>query len=510
MGNPVWVAKREEKCAARMAEHRDFKSYYRVLGVPAGASGEELKRAYRKLAKDLHPDRHSDDPTATAKFQSLNEAYAVLSNPSTRARYDAACMVAETASSPRQAIDPLPCSSCGAVSAQPRYIIFWYVISLIFVTSRRTMQGVFCPSCAAKTAVRASTISWLLGWWGFPWGPIWTIGALYRNMLNSTQPADVNGQILGHQALYFWNKGNPNLAAATIDQALGFKVAPTLRERLLGLKDTLPPLPKARLIDRWKLVRGWGFWVQLAPALAVVVFVTWVNWGDIEVATAKHKDVEAAAARRALAHAADMKTSVFAEPDSAARVLATVRPFEDFNVLVGRGTERYERVITGRGVVGYISKGSILDGGGTADLTHKCFPFGPVQLTNGMIFRQTSHGPHVLKTTNGLSSDAVVKLRDMTGHTVLSFYVKSGSQASINNVSEGQFTIEFGTGYDFSKDCGYFLRDNTYSRFVDSAIFETKTEGDYRYNSVIEITLNPVVGGTAKTESLDDITFDQD
>ena len=83
--------------------------------------------------------------------------------PEARARYDAACITAETRSEARQSIDPVTCSSCGAVSVQPRYVIFWYVISLILVTSRRTMQGVFCPSCAPKKALQASAITWLLG-----------------------------------------------------------------------------------------------------------------------------------------------------------------------------------------------------------------------------------------------------------------------------------------------------------------------------------------------------------
>jgi hypothetical protein len=50
-------------------------------------------------------------------------------------------------------------------------------MSLILVTSRRTVQGVFCPSCAPKKAFQANAITWPLGWWGFPWGPIWTVGA---------------------------------------------------------------------------------------------------------------------------------------------------------------------------------------------------------------------------------------------------------------------------------------------------------------------------------------------
>ena len=59
---------------------------------------------------------------------------------------------------------------------------------------------------------------------GLSLGPIWTVGALYRNLLNGTQPADVNGRILGRQTLYFWDKGKLDLAVATVDQALRLKI----------------------------------------------------------------------------------------------------------------------------------------------------------------------------------------------------------------------------------------------------------------------------------------------
>ncbi len=54
---------------------------YRVLGVPHDASKEEIKRAYRKKAKEYHPDLHPDDPRAAEKMNEINEAYDMLSNP---------------------------------------------------------------------------------------------------------------------------------------------------------------------------------------------------------------------------------------------------------------------------------------------------------------------------------------------------------------------------------------------------------------------------------------------
>ena len=68
-----------------MPEKRD---YYEVLGVQKGCSDDELKKAYRKLAKQYHPDLNPGDAQAEVKFKEINEAYEVLSNAVMRARYD--------------------------------------------------------------------------------------------------------------------------------------------------------------------------------------------------------------------------------------------------------------------------------------------------------------------------------------------------------------------------------------------------------------------------------------
>lgn len=66
----------------------DFKDYYEILGVSKTATPEEIKKAYRKLARKYHPDLNPDDEQAEARFKEINEAHEVLSDPEKRQKYD--------------------------------------------------------------------------------------------------------------------------------------------------------------------------------------------------------------------------------------------------------------------------------------------------------------------------------------------------------------------------------------------------------------------------------------
>jgi len=66
----------------------EYKDYYQVLGVDRNASEKDIKRAYRRLARQFHPDVNPGDKQAEEKFKGINEAYEVLSDPEKRAKYD--------------------------------------------------------------------------------------------------------------------------------------------------------------------------------------------------------------------------------------------------------------------------------------------------------------------------------------------------------------------------------------------------------------------------------------
>jgi len=249
-----------------MTTNFDIRGYYRLLGIRPQADGNSVKRAYRKLAKDVHPDRQRLDLGATAKFQRLAEAYETLSNPERRAQYDSASLIAS-----RHEEGPLSCARCGVVSPHLRYAIFPYILGFSPAEPCRNFEGVYCPRCAQAKALQAVTITWLAGWWRIPRGPFLSIRALFQILKDDSYPDSQNTDALMQQAAYYLSVGQMGLASTALSHVEQFATTGIASRRLAELRRHISISEPSR--DEWGMRRRWSFWIQLAPLALVSLII---------------------------------------------------------------------------------------------------------------------------------------------------------------------------------------------------------------------------------------------
>jgi hypothetical protein len=250
-----------------MLTHFDIYGYYRLIGVQPQADADAIKQAYRKLAKDVHPDRHRLDLGATAKFQRLAEAYETLGSPERRALYDSASLIAS-----RYEARPLSCARCGTISTQLRYAIFPYILGFSLAKPCRTFEGLYCARCAQTKALQAVMVTWLVGWWRIPKGPILSIRALFQILMDDSYPDGKNTDLLMQQATYYLSMGQIDLASNVLSHVEQFVTTGIASQRLAELRRFIPVSEPSR--DEWKVRRRWSFGIQLVPLALVLLVVT--------------------------------------------------------------------------------------------------------------------------------------------------------------------------------------------------------------------------------------------
>lgn len=293
-----------------MTDMRDPKGYYVALGIDENADADAIKAAYRAKAKRVHPD-FNPSPVATKQFHRLHEAYETLSDPELRAAYDKpwrnATEPPKTSSgfgwSAKTKADPKPepqkpkakpqsetrssasnfssastlnveqpsVCQCGRVTAQPRHLVFDMVLGQLNRVVHRRISGVFCRSCADRTAVRASLVTWIAGWWAWPEGPRETVKALINNIRGGRRSPERNARLLMTQSRAFRARGEMELARSAAEQALNFATTQSLRREVDQLLVSLSSHPARALKDRWANP-GWAPVVQVLP-LALIVGV---------------------------------------------------------------------------------------------------------------------------------------------------------------------------------------------------------------------------------------------
>ncbi len=247
--------------------HTDPDGYYRLLGVAPHASAFAIHRALTKRAKAVDPE-HSRKMGAQMQSDALAEAKRVLSNPETRARYDVDGLI--------QGSSPLPCGRCRQVSAQLRYVVFEQVIGLGIRAFRDRVQGIYCPRCARDIGIVASLITWGIGWWGLPDGPIASVRAIWKNATGGVRPRAANAVLLSHQANALKKSGKIDLARAVAVNALAYepekKTATALRKLVQEGEGNVPALKRMwRPSGAVILVHLGPLWLLLAVLILVGV-----------------------------------------------------------------------------------------------------------------------------------------------------------------------------------------------------------------------------------------------
>ncbi len=248
----------------------DPKGYYKIIGISISANNDDIKKAFKEKAHEMHPDKNKDRDT-TKEFQFLNEAYNILINPILRAAYDTSSIIVEDSNK------PIKCSSCNKVTAQPQYIVFYEVKSFILITTRNTTQGIFCPDCAQKKVIKPTLTTWLLGWWGFPFGILYSLHAIGINLIGGQKPKNINYNILNYQAWYFAQQNKLDIANSIINDALTFATSQKQKDEVNNFKQKIYEYNGQKsfkkLKNKWKFFSK-SFFIQLIAILFILATIT--------------------------------------------------------------------------------------------------------------------------------------------------------------------------------------------------------------------------------------------
>lgn len=236
----------------------DIHGYYALLGLDPKCSQAQIREAFRARAKQVHPDVNKS-ASAEEAFKRLNAAYTVLSDPVRRAAYDQASYRPEAEARTQQKLEPLRCSKCDRVTAQPRFLVFWSCESFVIAAQRRPRQGLYCAECARSEGTRASVRSTLLGWWSIP-GVVHTPITIFGNAMGGTRDRKSEKELLFYNAVAFAQDGQETIAYSLAREVAETAVDQSLVGRARSLMDVLKqhgiPPETPRLADPWRFRFG--------------------------------------------------------------------------------------------------------------------------------------------------------------------------------------------------------------------------------------------------------------
>ncbi len=438
----------------------DPQGLYQALGIDPSASAEDIKSAYRRLAKETHPDTSAN--ASTEKFQRISAAYEVLGDPQKRAHYDSATYQASTQEAEEHVLDPICCSRCGQVTAQPRHVVFFRVYSYIVGTTRTPVQGIFCASCAKKEGLKSSIITLFTGWWGVPWGPIYSIGSILSNGFGGKHDQAADERLLWYNTLAFLSRGNLQLAYAlatlskrTRDKEISKNAADLAKQ----LENAGADSRQAKLRNPWKISALYGAG-HLLMAFALPGTIGLLIYADSQRGP-PHSDYGYTAA------------NIYSAPPSSIQ----------YNPAMQKQPAK-PSVPT---CVTLPFNGKLL---------------GPNQLLNS--------GGHSLEIRNGSSGNAIIKLREEFSRTVVAaFYVSSNQTAQIEGIPDGRYRVQYAFGDALDATCNSFVELSGAGQFPQAEALETERTATQIVTQVLTYTLYAVPAGNVTPQHISVEEFDR-
>ena len=312
--------------------------------------------------------------------------------------------------------------------------------------------------------MRSTLISAAFGWWGLPWGPIYTVVHGLKNAFGGQANRGIDEQLMWQNTIAFGRRGNVDLAGTLAshlinasDRDLG-EAAWHLKTAIEADGHKIRPFKSA-----WRFNYGNAF-RQLA-SLAVVPLVTGaVAYGIFDTSN------------RSTASDGRPKLN-FDDLPSEKSIASIPKPALDFSE---NGTP-----------------------------VNQCI--NPPH--NGQVLLKRialSKGGHRLTIKNGTSGDAIIKVRNEFGnHTQVSFFVANNSIASISGLPDGRYKIQFATGDALLANCKAFVTPNA-SEFNSTETFSTTYTSTQIISLELELTLYAVSGGNARTSNVDAASFQSD
>lgn len=402
-----------------MAEN-DPQGLYSALGVQPSATAEQIRAAYRKLAKETHPDTSGNK--SAERFHRISAAYEILSDPIGRARYDGSARETPSQEAPKQeakareqqakapTIEPICCSRCGQVTAQPRSVTFFRLYSFLIDYFRQPIQGIFCARCARREALKSSFITLLAGWWSRR-GLLHSVGAILTNGFGGKREPAVDQGLLWHNAQAFLSRGNLQLAYALAVQAsVGSDryIAKDAAELMVKLKEAGADSRLGRLRDPWRvsILNAAGHMLMAFSFPGIVVALLYVAIIDDR-------------ANNLHSHAVASQTSVATEALPSPASACASPP----------------------------SSGKLLDGR-----------------------RLAAAIGHVLEISNGSSDHAIVKVKDVSsGAIAAAVFIRGNQTASISGIWDGVYKIQYAFGDRLDATCRNFIEIKDARQFPETA-----------------------------------------